>query len=98
MTLAEALEQVDLEPGKTYRCRVRGVTVELKVCPELKPQSSVQARPASEPWELRDCDLKPDDAWVELPAPKPLYTIKLKKGPPMTAMVIDHTVDQIAPE
>ena len=98
MTLAEALEQVDLEPGKTYRCRVRGVTVELKVCPELKPRSSVQASPASEPWELRDCDLKPDDAWVELPPLKPIARLRPTHKADFSPIILDLTPDQLTPE
>lgn len=60
MTLSEALEQVELEPGKTYRCSVRGMMVELQVRAD----------------ELRPCDLVPSDDWVELPGPKPIARVK----------------------
>ncbi len=98
MTLSEALEQVELEPGRTYLCKVQGMTVELTVRPELKIRPVLADGTGAVAVELRDCDLTPNDDWVELPAPKPAFTVKLKKGPPMTAMVLDHTDDQIAPE
>ena len=33
MTLAEALEQVDLEPGRTYDCVVKGQRITVRVVP-----------------------------------------------------------------
>jgi hypothetical protein len=60
MTLTEALEQVDLEPGKNYRCRVGELWVELRV-------RSAIPEPAS-PFNTSDVML---DAWKELPEPEP---------------------------
>ena len=58
MTLAEALQNVRLETGRTYRCRVRGHLVELRV---LEPQPELAA--ADEPDVMLD-------AWVALPHPQ----------------------------
>ena len=41
VSLAEALEKVELEPGRTYRCRVRGMCVELYVFPEPDETSAL---------------------------------------------------------
>jgi len=58
--LAEALAQVELEVGRTYRCEVKGRVVELRVLPI--------------PPELRPAPLVEDDImldpWVELPGPE----------------------------
>ena len=59
--LTEALQQVELEPGRSYRCRVKDYLVELRVHaipPELSPA----------PLDESDIML---DAWVELPEPAP---------------------------
>ncbi len=98
MTLSEALEQVDLEPGKTYRCRVQGMRVELKVCSDLHAEAAAVHGTSIDADVIRDDDLTPNDDWVELPAPEPSLKIKLKQGRPMTVMVLDQTDDQIAPE
>ena len=60
ITLAEALGQVDLEPGRTYRCRVKGRTIEVRVVEEI-PSALMPA-----PLDESDIML---DAWVELPPP-----------------------------
>ena len=59
MSLADALEEVELEAGHTYCCEVRGRRVELRVHEDQhQPESS---------------GLHPDDimldAWCELPSP-----------------------------
>ena len=68
--LAEALQEVDLEIGKTYRCWVKGRTVEVRVLPippELLPAPLVES----------DIMLEP---WVELPPPQGGVRIRTKPG------------------
>lgn len=45
MTLAEALEQVHLEPGRTYRERVDGKTVEVRVIADPAADEAVPDGP-----------------------------------------------------
>jgi hypothetical protein len=59
--LEQALQGVDLEAGRVYRCQVRGRQVELRV---LGP------KPEPQPLDFTESDLAPVDAWVELPAPE----------------------------
>lgn len=72
MTLAEALEQVELEPGRTYQCRVRGMVVELRVAPA--GEKTLLSKPLCE----EDIMLDP---WCELPQPEWGKTFKAKPGP-----------------
>jgi hypothetical protein len=57
ISLEQALQAVDLEPGQTYRCQVRGNWVVLKV---LESQSLDLMLGRTE-------SLAPQEAWVELP-------------------------------
>jgi len=98
MTLSEALAQVDLEPGQTYHCQVQGLNVELKVRLEVKAPPVSRRRPSAEPVELRDCDLTPDDNWVELPGPKPVARLKPTHKADFSPIVLDLTDDQLKPE
>ena len=56
MTLAEALAQVDLEPGRTYDCVVNGQRVVVRVAPGI----------VTEPSAFDDSDVMLD-AWCDLP-------------------------------
>jgi hypothetical protein len=58
--LADALAQVDLEPGRTYRCQVKGRLVEVKM---LDTPSALLPDP------LVESDIMLDP-WVELPGPE----------------------------
>lgn len=60
ITLTEALGQVDLEPGRTYRCRVNGRTIEVRVVEEI-PSALMPA-----PLDESDIMLDP---WFVLPPP-----------------------------
>ena len=61
VSLAEALRDVDLRPGHTYRCQIRGQNVELRVLEAAESGGdSESAIPAS------DIMLEP---WVELTEP-----------------------------
>lgn len=68
--LAEALEKVDLEAGKTYRCRVREKWVVLRVLESNTPD-------LAKPFMEEDVML---DSWVELPPPKPIKMFPAKLG------------------
>ena len=68
-SLIEALEQVDLRPGNTYRCRVKGRWVEVRV---LDSAPAKLAKPFSETDVLHE-------PWVELPAP--ISTIRCPAKP-----------------
>jgi hypothetical protein len=68
--LAEALQQVELETGKTYRCEIRGRWVEVRVL-DLKPEPSALAE--------SDVMLEP---WVKLPRPAPVAQGRSTLGEP----------------
>jgi len=72
VSLEEALQAVDLEPGRTYRCRVRGHWVYLQVLEsQAVPEPSLPAE-----------SLAPRDAWVELPQPPAVGTVQAHRAPP----------------
>jgi len=66
----DALAEVDLAPGQTYRCVVRGFRVVLQVFPEPPPAS----------WQLlEDADVPLDDPF-EHPFPEPTLRAKATLG------------------
>jgi len=70
VSLAEALEQVDLEAGQVYRCQVKGRWVELRV---LDPVEVCPSR-----FDASDVMLDP---WAEFPLPAPSITVVGEFGP-----------------
>jgi hypothetical protein len=56
VSLAEALEGVDLEVGQVYRCQVKGRWIELRVLDAVESRSS--------PCDASDVRIDP---WVEFP-------------------------------
>ena len=69
ISLQEALKQVELRAGETYRCQVNGFQVEVRVTAEdAEPDSLI---PES------DIMLEP---WVELPLPPGGIIVKAKPG------------------
>lgn len=68
-SLAEALKQVELEPGRTYCCQVNGHWVEVRVLPEVESAAS----------RIPESDIMLD-AWVELPPPKPIAKLQARLG------------------
>ncbi len=72
IALADALAQVELEPGKTYRCQVKGHWVELRVL-DGKPTG------LAKPYSVSDVMVDP---WVELPRPAPSATVQARPGKP----------------
>ncbi len=71
ISLEEALAQVELEPGRTYSCKVNGHRVTLRVLSELPPEML----PA--PLVESDIMLEP---WVEFPFPKGGIILRAKPG------------------
>jgi hypothetical protein len=69
VTLAEALQEVDLEPGQKYRLQVRGRWIELQVLDEATTQPRVEAE-------------GPISAWVDFPEPEPLAVVQAELAPP----------------
>jgi hypothetical protein len=73
IALADALAQVELEPGKTYRCQVKGRWVELRV---LDGSPAGLAKPYS-PAEVML------DSCLELPGPTVAATVQARPGKPI---------------
>lgn len=97
IALAEALKSVDLEAGRTYRCQVKGQTVEVGVLPLQSawsgpnengtPDGNVTVRQIDQllpmkPFEITEDDLAPIDPWIELPAPKGRTMVSCHRGEP----------------
>ena len=70
LSLMDALAEVDLAPGQTYRCVVRGFRVVLQVLPESQPAPSLA---------LGDADAPLDDPY-EHPFPEPTLRTKASLG------------------
>jgi hypothetical protein len=70
--LADALAQLDLKPGKAYRCQVKGQWVELRVLDNNPPG-------LAKPYSEADVMLDP---WVELPGPAAAVKVTAKAGKP----------------
>jgi hypothetical protein len=82
--LVEALEQVDLEVGRTYRYHVKGRVVELRV---LEAGS-----PAMAPARIDESDIMLEP-WVELPTPRPVGTVQARLAPPPPPDIPDIPVE-----
>jgi len=70
LSLMDALAEVDLAPGQTYRCVVKGCRVELQVFPESSP-----AR-----WAPTGDGEVPLDDPFEHPFPEPARRIRVSLG------------------
>jgi hypothetical protein len=86
-SLEKALEQVDLEPGRVYRCQVKGQWVVVRV---LEPG---QVESVSR-YDESDVMLDP---WVEFPFPKAAITVVGKFGPSSLPDVPEIPPDEDAP-
>jgi hypothetical protein len=84
ISLAEALEKVDLQAGQTYRCRVKEHWIEVRVLPgsELPPPSPIIVE-----------DEGKLDPWIQLPLPEGGVRLRTKRG---TELPID--IPYIPPE
>lgn len=83
LSLAEALADVDLQPGQTYRVTVNGRTVEVRVLDD-EPTPELAAQVMLQPW-------------VEFPF-NAVGTVTAKQGPPQlpAPFVLDEC--DLAPE
>jgi hypothetical protein len=70
LSIAEALAQVELEPGRVYSCQVKGHWVELRVLELGKDPKSL----------IDESDIMLDP-WVELPRPTPTMRVVGRYGP-----------------
>jgi hypothetical protein len=70
MTLAEALSQVELEPGRTYECHVQGKRVVVQVAPGSITQPAARYDESDvmlDPW----CDLPSQGRRIEVASVRP---------------------------
>jgi hypothetical protein len=73
LSLVEALSLVDLEPGRTYHCRVKDRMVELRVREAIPPELL--------PAPLNESDIMIMlDPWVEFPPPAGGKRVRAKPG------------------
>jgi hypothetical protein len=84
MSLVEALQQVNLEVGKTYRCEVREHLVEVRV---LERQA--------EPGGIPESDIMLD-AWVVLPRPAAIASGESTLGKPRPPTIPDIPAEEEA--
>jgi hypothetical protein len=84
LSIAEALEQVELEPGHIYSCQVKGHWVELRVLkPGMDPRSTID-----------ESDIRLDP-WVELNRPTSGIYVRARRGTLPLPDVIEITPDDI---
>ena len=72
ISIVDALEDVELEAGQTYRCEVRGQQIELRVL----TGPPAEHRDVSN--SLSDSDVM-HDAWCELPRPPVIRRVAAKR-------------------
>ncbi len=84
LSIAEALEQVNLEPGHVYSCQVKGHWVELRVLP-----SGERPKPAL----IDESDVMLDP-WVQLPRPAPAFRVLGQYGPPLQPYIPEIPSDE----
>jgi len=83
ISLADVLRQVELQPGRVYRCQVGDLRVEVRVerqIPDLLPAP------------LRQCDCM-FDPWTDLPTPGTVTLLQAEPGCPLLPDVPDIPVD-----
>ena len=87
MTLVEALQQVNLESGRTYRCQVNDRWVEVRVLDEPPPAPSM---------DIPESDIMLD-AWTDLPRPPMVGTSISQLIEPPLPPPLDLSADQDNP-
>ena len=73
ISLADALQQVDLEAGRVYQCEVGPMHVVVRV-------ESRNSGPLPAPFNPSDVMLDP---WTDLPSPEPISIVTATPAPPM---------------
>ncbi len=73
ISLADALQQVDLEAGRVYECEVGPLSVSVRV-------EARDAGPLPAPFNPSDVMLDP---WTDFPAPQPIAIVTATPAPPM---------------
>ena len=88
ISLVDALEDVELEAGRTYRCAVRGRRVELRVLPEPTDERAAVGQSAVT-GGVRDEDIRLDP-WCDLPWP-----VSLSRVTPRTVTSLPLDIPEI---
>jgi len=73
ISLADALQQVELEVGRLYQCEIGSLSVEVRV-------EARDARPLPAPFNPSDVMLDP---WTDFPAPQPITIVTATPAAPM---------------
>jgi len=79
ISLADALQQVRLEPGRTYQCQLGNLRVEVRVTEDRRDPL---------PTPLRQDDIRLDP-WTDLPTPKPVNFLQAVPAGPVLPDVPD---------
>lgn len=79
MTIAEAMQAAERDPGNAYRCEAHGKTFEVRVVPDADRERSETTRPR----RLLTKELCEDDimldAWCELPGPEFTHRVRVTR-------------------
>ena len=94
ISLVDALEDVELEAGRTYCCEVRGRQVELRVLP-VSPATPFIASGSAETGGLRDEDVRLDP-WCDLPPPRPLSYVVPQEVPNLPFDIPEIPSDEVS--
>lgn len=85
ISLADALQQLNLEPG-TYRCELPEHEIVVQVRARKAPDGSRTAEGQSRPWIADPVTIDEScimlDPWIELPTPKPIGRVVGRLAPP----------------
>jgi hypothetical protein len=77
--LAEALRDVDLEPGEVYQCTIGNLRVEVRVGESSNRVASRAKGRQPSPYDPSDLMLDP---WTDFPSPHPLATLTARPAKP----------------
>ena len=84
ISLADALRQVELQPGRVYRCQVRDLQVEVRVEKQV---------PDLLPLPLCESDVMLDP-WTDLPVPEAVAVLQAAPGRPLYPDTPNIPVDE----
>ncbi len=94
ISLVDALEDVELEVGRTYHCEVRGRQVELRVLP-VPPAIRSVASGSTEIGGLSEEDIRLDP-WCDLPPPRPLSYVVAQAVPHLPFDIPEIPSDEVS--